>query len=290
MTILIKTPLDLKKLLENYVIYSVEDFEHLLEPIWMLKNATSLEYFESFRGQALDTWHLEPQLTRTSKDIEVIKLIEKDLHAHFKSLQSTKHNVHLSGKKTSGFGTHFEIEWFELFQMQHLGYQTRMLDWTISWEAALYFAVSNPNHDGKDGQFWIFYYKRDMTHNFMENLQQAPPRYLNINPYDVKNTMFINAPFYVEDGENIVLGEKRRFAQSGRFLIQNHADSVLPMELQPQISDLLIKLNINGNSKAGIRNELEKRGVNSQRIYYKQVEELNNEIKKINIEIIGKYK
>ena len=47
-------------------------------------------------------------------------------------------------------------DWNLLIQAQHLGRKTRILDWTLKWEIALWFAVGNECHHDKNGSFFIF--------------------------------------------------------------------------------------------------------------------------------------
>lgn len=287
---LIKEPLDLKNVFDYYLIKSVNDIEEILEPIQMLKNSTRLKWVESYRGQGMEDWKLEPQLIRETKDINNIKKIELELHSRFKSLIKSEHAQYISSTVSSGFGSLFEISWIELFQMQHLGFKTRLLDWSLGWEIALYFAVSNPKYDGINGQFWIFFHSQDITHNHMEFLQRAAPRYLNIDPYNVEDTMFLNPAFLSEEEDKIILGAKRRLVQSGRFSIQKHEDSILPLERQLKYQDCLIKMIVDGDSKSKIRKQLNSMGINNEKIYVKSIKKLDDEIRKINEDVIIKYR
>lgn len=287
---LIKEPSDLKRAFENYVITSIQDIQDIIEPIQMLKNSTALKWFESYRGQGMDTWSLEPQLIRETKDIAKIRKIESELYSRFKLLKNGEHSKYISNSISSGSSTIFETPWFDFFQMQHLGFKTRLLDWSLGWKIALYFAASNPKYDGVNGQFWVFFHSRDITFNHMEILQRAAPRYLNIDPYNVEGTMFLNPHFPVEEEGKLILGTRRRLVQSGRFSIQKYEDSILPLEKQPIFDQCLIKMIVDGNSKIKIRNELDSIGINSDKIYYKTINNLDQEIKEINEEVLLKYK
>ena len=54
----------------------------------------------------------------------------------------------------------------------------------------------------------------------MEILQRAAPRYLNIDPYNVEGTMFLNPHFPEEEGK-LILGTRRRLVQSEDFQYRN---------------------------------------------------------------------
>ncbi|MBK7605897.1 MAG: FRG domain-containing protein [Saprospiraceae bacterium] len=286
----INGPLDLKNIFNNFRIHSINELENIIEPIQMLKNSSNLQWHECYRGQGFNKWRLEPWLTREIKDESTLIKMEIELHEKFKQLHNSEFDEHISSRKTSGFNTKFEVDWFELFQMQHLGFMTRLLDWSIDWKTALYFSVSNSRYDGIDGQFWVFFQPEEFTHNFMEYMLKAPPRYLNINPYELQDTMIINPPFYPKDGDKKVLGENRRLVQSGRFLIQPHKDSATPLEAQININNCLIKIIIDGVSKVRLRKALNDIGYTKERIYARQTDDLTKKIQKINEEVLNKYK
>ncbi|MBC7641631.1 MAG: FRG domain-containing protein [Flavobacterium sp.] len=50
----------------------------------------------------------------------------------------------------------FYKEWFWLFQAQHLGLKTRLIDFTVDMKIALLFAVNQWKDDNENGRFWIF--------------------------------------------------------------------------------------------------------------------------------------
>jgi hypothetical protein len=91
-----------------------------------------------FRGQNVSTWKLQPSFLRKDKTISEFTLITK-----------FKQNASLLIDRTPS--SYFD--W--LFQMQHHGVPTRLLDWTESALTALYFAVENDIYKNQDGALWI---------------------------------------------------------------------------------------------------------------------------------------
>lgn len=89
-----------------------------------------------FRGQSVSSWKLQPFFLRKEKSISEFTLITR-----FKQNASL-----LIQRSPSNY-----FDW--LFQMQHHGVPTRLLDWTESALIALYFAVER--HDDEDGALWI---------------------------------------------------------------------------------------------------------------------------------------
>lgn len=91
-----------------------------------------------FRGQDNAKWALTPGLYRGPVDKYYERELVRDfrLHSHL-LLERTPSNY---------------LEW--LFLMQHYGMPTRLLDWTESYLAALYFAVSDRGSTA-DGAVWV---------------------------------------------------------------------------------------------------------------------------------------
>lgn len=93
-----------------------------------------------YRGHAKSTWKLTPGYLRLSSPPSEHTLLKK-----FRQNASFL----LSDKPGNSF------DWF--FLMQHYGVPTRLLDWTESPLAALYFAVADEKHKKDNAALWLLF-------------------------------------------------------------------------------------------------------------------------------------
>ncbi len=107
--------------------------------ITALHEQTESQQLVWFRGQARANWKLVPSLARNSSgsdaEIALIKRFKQNAMPHIAHRPQT--------------------EWEWLFLMQHHRVPTRLLDWTESPLAALFFAVEyNKKYENTDGAVW----------------------------------------------------------------------------------------------------------------------------------------
>ena len=117
---------------EDATVQSIADVVSLLRertspgcPIW-------------FRGQEREAWGLIPSLARKKKTAEAEAMLIK----RFKQNAL----VHILSRPAD--------EWEWLFLMQHYRLPTRLLDWSESPLAALYFAAASGKHRNYDAAVW----------------------------------------------------------------------------------------------------------------------------------------
>lgn len=216
---------------------------------------------EHFRGQGRSEYELIPTISRGVVNAKDIKEKEDYLLDFLKSeLKRLKMENLL---RIDPLLNDKQNIWNILFQAQHLEISTRLLDWTMDWKVALWFAVENPNNDGIDGQFWVFtapdkihstdtrdsFYKKDL-----DNLDK---------------TYLINVPIYWSEELPLQVGDVKRQRQFGKFTISPYESSFTPLEKQPEIIPYLEKYCIPAKAKKQIRLDLEKKGIHREWLYYR---------------------
>jgi len=118
--------------------YKDRSVESVAQMLGALKQQVKPRQVVWFRGQAQKNWKLVPSLARNQKNLvaesALIKRFMQDAVPHLSSP--------------------VREEWEWIFLMQHYRALTRLLDWTESPLAALYFAVSEKKHKAVDGAVW----------------------------------------------------------------------------------------------------------------------------------------
>ncbi len=256
-------------------IKSVSELYEIIKQIqWYRFGRT---HMENYRGHSLREYKLLPGLGRYNFEISELAQREECLYNSF--MESVKKGKIESVRRPFKEGDNFELrnDWYTLFQAQHLGLKTRLMDWSISWETSLLFAVNDEEHHGKDGSFWIFFCEREHLIND-DNIKSIT----SVKPFEFKNDSMINTPIYLFDKIFDIVGEKRLGRQSGRFWLQSLEKSKIPLNEQLKFSKQLQEIIIDGNSKATIKRELNDRGINIDWKYYRKDENIEKSIKKIN--------
>jgi len=136
-------------------------------------------HMENYRGHGLREYKLLPGLGRYDYEAPDLAEREKCLYENFlKHVEAGRIDV---VRTPFNNGNNFELKnyWYSLFQAQHLGLKTRLMDWSIGWETALMFVVNDEKHHGKDGSFWIYFCQRENLFN-VDNIEEITA----INPLE----------------------------------------------------------------------------------------------------------
>lgn len=256
-------------------ICTIKEIQPLIEDIQKERYFSGNAFMEFFRGHATNRYKLLPGIFRYSKTIGELKIIEKKLICNFNE-EVNKGNIVLQESFLKDKYPYSHI-WIKLFQAQHLGLKTRLLDWTIDLEMALLFAVDNENLHGKDGQLWIFKCPKEYQINDgqKENiLMQAP--------MEIDNSYMINFPFFIDKDYEEITAERRRARQHGRFSIQPIEKGITPIEEQKEFQPFLTEFIIDRNSKAKIKRVLENMGLNIDWAFYRRENDVDRLIKNLN--------
>jgi hypothetical protein len=262
------------KTIDGMRIHSISDLDNIIPNIQF---RIFEGYMENYRGHGLRDYKLIPGLCRNDIEFKKLREIEKELYTNFIN--------GVDKKEFDAVRVPFTIEpygdirnyWYLLFQAQHLGLKTRLMDWTISWQTALLFAVEDEKHHGKDGSFWIYLCQDAnlLNHGAGHAMEK-------IYPLDFDQNYMINSPIYLFDDVIDIVGEKRMGNQHGRFWIQSLEKSQTPLNEQQAYSPYLAEIIIDGNSKSKIKKELMEIGFNINQLYYRDDEKIDKAINQIN--------
>ena len=235
-----------------------------------------------FRGHTHECYTLKPGISRGITDYKVIEKCERELFEAFKhEIYSQHKEKHFNSPNNYKFCFTNEWEWY--FQAQHCGLLTRLLDWTISWDTAISFAIgSDIRNDDIDGAIWIC---RPLN-NYIQAVKDEDV-YKNRSPFALSVGIFIYAPVVSDDSENYneKLGAQRLLCQWGKFSVQSYMDCVIPMEEQKGLKDCLEKIII----PSKLKKELRKLGdfrLKDEEIYTETSFGIDEIAKKVNTEFI----
>jgi hypothetical protein len=229
---------------------------------------------EMYRGQGQNNWTLRPNIVRNIQTSNQAKEIEKKIIDDF-NFQLTEKGLSKSLQK--GFlHSSFHTEWLLLQQAQHYRVPTRFMDWTINWEVALFFAVSNPLEDDYDGQFWIYVVPPGGL-----NIDNSKSKYLDFDPFEFGQTIFLNSSGYLSDDYLTQIAERRRMRQNGRFCIQPYEKILIPLEEQDEHKPHLTKIIIPRRLKKIIREQLAELNYTDEALYVNEDEKINTIVKNL---------
>jgi hypothetical protein len=264
-------------------IYSRDDLLPVINDIQLHLGLNQRQQFvEFYRGQGLDSYKLTNGLARFNHKPKNLQKRERKLFEKYKAnvksgnFKFIQEPYHKSKFKNID-------DWFYLFQGQHLGLKTRLMDWSARWEVALLFAVENEELHGQDGQFWVFICPREFVIN-SGNFEDI----YNSHPLDTQKSFMINPAFYQDASGQPFLPETRRGRQHGRFFVQPFPNAMTPLELQPELRPFLFKFIIDGGSKKQIKDELASFGLTTDWTYDRKDENIETEIQNLNNRIMNR--
>jgi len=234
-----------------------------IEFVNSLTNIASLNAYKQpilFRGQANSQWRLEPKMYRLVRGIRK----EHALRMEFDSIKYFKQQAHLFLGQHLVPAPNDVGEWLGL--MQHYSAPTRMLDWTSSFNVALYFATTGQPVDS-DGAVWLFW---------VDGLYRAMEKYADLSKEEVADILSSEKKF-VEfgctkakpkiDTYDMSIKSERMIAQQTIFtycdeLFCDHAD-LIGNALMDSVQDnrefgYLFKIIISPETKRKVRQHLHK--------------------------------
>jgi len=214
----------------------------------MILNQIDLSYsdhFTVFRGQ-IEDWNIKACIARDAKmsEIEILKKEKSLFEESVKNFDIQDHPYKDS--------YHYAQTWFDLFQLQHLGIKTRLVDWTRTKEHALFFAIDDckKKSTNKNGVIWIYKCPRTQFMNFDSKSELGS---LNKNPFELNDWYLIKHSSLFDDGYWVALGAIRKFRQDGCFIIPPSDQLQTSMQGVTSIEPYLEKIIIHPQLKKEIK-------------------------------------
>ena len=239
------------------MIASVAEYLDAIKNLSLPNNSFSSTTMPWYRGQGNLDWDLVPSIYRGSWDHNREREINRDFQ--LRALAD------LDIRPTT------DVSW--LFIMRHYGAPTRLLDWSESKLAALYFAVHNYD-DKSDAAVWAFHpwklneHKESIGEKSVHILSDtvldgySMPRH----NYDIDNP---SKKFGVKKTLPMALRParttRRILAQHGHFTI--HGSRCEGLNTMPEVKDHFKKILINGQFKTKIMQELYELGVSHHTMF-----------------------
>jgi hypothetical protein len=187
-----------------------------------------------FRGQSDAEWLLESRIARIPGGTSLERALLQEFQRRSQPyLEREPKNM---------------VEWLALGQ--HFGLATRLLDWTTSPLAALWFAVREHETHATDARLWVLTPDRTITasctnHSLIEN------------PFSLTTPALIHAPHLAT----------RITAQNSCFILQPSNPSHTRFVPLDSLDNLVDSLVVPAGCLQGIREELDRCGINEVSLF-----------------------
>ena len=233
-------------------------------------------YLAFFRGQIND-WPIKPSITR-NPDLSDDEILEKE-KGFFENYNEETLEIKVLEHFDKDY-TKYAQKWHNLFQAQHLGFYTRITDWSQDFNSAMFFAIDDESKAYIDSNGVIYLYECPYHGDQLINFQREEDyKFFDQNPFDLdKAYMVKHHSQFPDDFENYA-GEIRRFRQDGSFIISTSKEINEPIENIPYINHYLTKIFISPSIKGEISNYLDE-GF-KEFIYFASTENNTEEVERI---------
>lgn len=229
------------------------------------------EFIPHYRSEQNYGWDITPGMFRgkgSALSPTVGKDLEQKVITEFEEVVTAKLGSQtfrdLFNQKPNG------KNWDLLFQAQHGGIHTSLIDWTMDIAPSLFFGIeesTDPQIEAADGQLWAYMLPEHLLLN--DNADTHKESFHDHNPFNLNKGFMINLPIYLDNLEDRIY-EQRISRQGGRFYISPGDKSNIPMNRQTDIAKYLFRFRIPAEFKSVIREELNQKKINRSTIYVKE--------------------
>lgn len=274
--------------LENFEIKSLVDIrlfhDELINVRTNLRFSIGMDVMPHYRGEQNYGWDIIPGILRPpfSSDLDISKIREiekkgseifkKKVIENFGEKQIFKHSVKPFGEK-----------WDLLFQAQHAGVKTNLIDLSISSILSSFFACEpSEKHEKSDGQLWGILIPAEFIFNETSNFDKLV--YPEYNPFNLDKSFVCNVPTFIDDIDERTY-QFRLFRQHGRLFASSNIDLEIPFNKKEFWKNMMFRIKIPFEVKKIIFNELISAGIDRKSLMVIETEEADKMVEEINIEM-----
>ncbi|MEH7464492.1 FRG domain-containing protein [Bacillus thuringiensis] len=248
-----------------------DEWNQILEEIAQFRRSSKGNWIW-FRGHGSETYELDSGIFRLRKNKKRLRLgeylaRENALYNHFKSQSATFGNFSY---------------WDLLFQMQHYGLKTRLLDWTDAFGTALYFAFNGWNYNEEENAcIWLLdpvalnskfqsgdifgvdyfeeYYKDDSIQAIYRKFSEDPNKGITNNsfamyPSKINNRLLLQNGFFTVQSNALLNLEE----EAEQVCLEQKATILKKITLTPKLVECVYEyLTINNINHFTVFNDIE---------------------------------
>jgi hypothetical protein len=276
--------------LESYEIQNLQDIEDIHDKLIKIRealiNQIRFDVMPHYRGEQKYGWDILSGIFRppfvTKINLDKVREIEK------KGIELFKKKVieNYGQEQIFKYSTNpYEEDWNLLFQAQHAGVKTNLIDLTTAIERASFFMTEpSKEYDNEDGQLWCLLVPTAFIFSGISD-NYGKRTYPQLNPFDLKESFVCNVPSdlnYIDEK----LYQFRLFRQHGRLFASSNSEMDVPLNQKEFWRDMMFRVRVPAEIKKTIFAELQKNGIDRERMMIKESDKAEKIIKEINNEML----
>lgn len=272
--------------LESYEVKNLGDLESLHQELINIRTELYFKYgydvHPHYRGEQLFGRNILPGIFRPpfSEGITLdnSRKIESNGIEIFKERVEEKYGKKVLFKNIVG-EEHAE-KWDLLFQAQHAGIKTNLIDLSTSIYHSAFFACEpSQSHDDKEAQLWCLLVPSEFIYG--ESTKYDNPCYPVVNPFNTDRSFVCNVPTFIDDIDERTY-QFRLFRQHGRLFVSSDNDLNIPLNQKDFWRDMILRVKIAPENKRAIYSQLNETGIDHDRLILNDSEEAKQFIRTIN--------
>lgn len=275
--------------LEDYQIKNLRDLETLHQELINIRMTLLCNYgfdvHPHYRGEQLYGRDILPGIFRPpfsdGVTVDNARMIEQNGINIFKHRVIQKYGENIIFKNSQD--TEYAQTWDLLFQAQHAGVKTNLIDLSTSIFYSAFFACEpSAKHDDKDAQLWCMFVPSDFIYG--ESTKYDKPCYPVLDPLNLDTSFICNIPTYIDNIDQRTY-QFRLFRQHGRLFVSSNKDLNVPLNHKEFWKNMIVRVRISSNEKHVIFDQLNESGINHERLVLEDTEEAQNFIAGINADM-----